>query len=236
MNEGMLKQRMMIVPKIIALITDDEQAKKAEEVLAASHLPVQYRFHGTGTASSEVLDYLGFDGTEKMIYLAVAPGHWAGRLMEKLAEKLALKKPGHGILFSLPISGISNPAMKLLDEQVLREIREKAENEVNKVTQKAKHSLILAITNRGFSEEVMQTARTAGARGGTVTNARRLGLEETMHLWGISIQDEREIIAIVAAKEDKGAIMRAIGEHHGVKSEAHGIVLSIPVEDMYGME
>lgn len=230
------RERMMTVPKILTLITDAEQAKKAEEVLNSSHLPVQYRFHGTGTASSEVMDYLGFDGNEKMIYLALTPGHWAGRLMDRLAEKLALQKPGHGILFSMPISGISNPAMRLLDEQVRREIREKAENEVNKVTEKAKHSLILAITNRGYSEEVMQTARTAGARGGTVTNARRLGLEEAMQLWGISIQDEREIIAIVAAKEDKGAIMRAIGEHHGMKSEAHGIVLSIPVEDLMGME
>lgn len=225
-----------LAPKLLVLITDSTRAKKAEEILRKSGLHVQYRFRGKGTASSEILEYLGLDGNDKSIYISVVPQKGVGRLIELLSEKLTLEKSGHGILFTVLINGISNPAMKLLNDQIQKELQEKTEIEVARLTEKSKYNLLLAIANRGYSEEVMETAKSAGARGGTVIHSRRLGMEDALKLWGISIQDEREIIAIVAEKDNKINIMRAIGEKHGVKSEAQGLILSIPVEDIAGMQ
>ena len=97
-------------------------------------------------------------------------------------------------------------------------------------------SLIMAIVNQGYSEEVMNAARPAGARGGTVFPARRLVNEETMKFWGISIQPEKEIVLIVAQAPYKKAIMQAIGECCGFHSDAHGLVISLPVEDAIGLK
>lgn len=49
---------------------------------------------------------------------------------------------------------------------------------------------------------------------------------------GISIQDEREIVAILAPAEQRLSIMNSINTQFGVRTEAKALVLSLPVEDM----
>ena len=97
------------------------------------------------------------------------------------------------------------------------------------------YDLIVAIVNQGFSEEVMEAARPMGASGGTVFHSRRIGGEEAIQFWGIRIQQEREVILILAQKETKLPIMKAICQQCGMQSEAHGIVLSLPVDGIIGL-
>ena len=97
------------------------------------------------------------------------------------------------------------------------------------------YALILATVNQGFSDEVMDTARSAGATGGTIIRGRRRGMEAPIHFWGVSLQEEQEIIAIVAPRDKKKDIMTAISREHGPKSAAQGVVLSLPVEDVMGI-
>ena len=82
----------------------------------------------------------------------------------------------------------------------------------------------------------MDTAKAAGATGGTIIRGRRRGLEEPMQFWGISLQEEQEVIAIVTSLEKKREIMSAISRRHGPKTPAQGIVLSLPVDAVMGLE
>lgn len=59
---------------------------------------------------------------------------------------------------------------------------------------------------------------------------------KAMQFWGISLQSEKEIVAILVPKAEKMALMRAIEEHCGMQSEAQGFVLSLPVDDVVGLE
>ena len=97
-------------------------------------------------------------------------------------------------------------------------------------------SMVMAIVNQGFSEEVMDAAKPVGATGGTVFHSRRVGNEDKMKFWGISVQPEREVVLILARKEDKLNIMQAIGRKCGINSKAQGIVLSLPVDSTAGMD
>ena len=99
---------------------------------------------------------------------------------------------------------------------------------------KFKFDLIFAIVNHGYSDELMNTAREAGASGGTVVNARGQAHEGAVKFFGISVQDEKEIILILTSHEKKVAIMQAVSEAHGLNSGAHGIVFSVPVENVIG--
>lgn len=96
--------------------------------------------------------------------------------------------------------------------------------------EKADHSLILVAVNQGHTDEVMDTAREAGARGGTVIRARWAGTEDVSQFYGISIQSEKEIIAIVAAGERRNAIMEMINKKHGLKTEAGAVVCSVGID------
>ena len=97
------------------------------------------------------------------------------------------------------------------------------------------YAMIMAIVNQGFSEEVMDAARPMGASGGTVFHSRRIGNEEAMKFWGIRIQEEREVVLILVKKENKLPIMQAICQQCGMQSEAHGIVFSLPVDGIIGL-
>ena len=97
------------------------------------------------------------------------------------------------------------------------------------------HDLVMAIVNQGYSDELVNTAREAGASGGTVISARGQAHEGAVKFFGISVQEEKELILILAGRENTVNIMRAISEAHGLNSKAHGIVLSLPVDDVVGM-
>ena len=81
------------------------------------------------------------------------------------------------------------------------------------------HSLILATVNTGYTDEVMETARTAGARGGTVIRARWTDAEEVGKFAGITLQEEKEVLAIVA-----------INAKHGLRTAAQAMVISLPID------
>ena len=97
------------------------------------------------------------------------------------------------------------------------------------------HDLILSIVNQGYSDELMNTARAAGATGGTIINARGQAHEGAVKFFGVSVQDEKEIVIILTSREKKVPIMRAICEAHGMNSKSQGIVFSLPVDDVLGL-
>ena len=99
----------------------------------------------------------------------------------------------------------------------------------------ATHDLIIAVVNQGYSDELMNTAREAGATGGTVINARGQAHEGAVKFFGVSVQDEKEVIIILTVREKKVPIMRAISEAHGLNSKAAGLVFSLPVDNVMGL-
>ena len=83
---------------------------------------------------------------------------------------------------------------------------------------------------QGFTGPVMETAKKAGARGGTILRARWTGAGEMTTV--LQLQEEREVIAIVAPREKRAAIMEAVNAAHGARTEAGGEVLSLAVEHL----
>lgn len=89
------------------------------------------------------------------------------------------------------------------------------------------HSLILITVNQGYTDGVMQTARKAGATGGTVIRARMAGAEQ---LLDPQLSEEKEIIAILAPDSVRNQIMEEVNKEYGMRSEAKGVVCSVPVD------
>ena len=98
-----------------------------------------------------------------------------------------------------------------------------------------KYSLITATVNQGFSEDVMNAAREAGAKGGTYFHTSGMANKDTESLWGADFQEERETILIISHNESKLQIMQAISHSCGINTPAQGIVLSIPIDNIMGL-
>lgn len=98
------------------------------------------------------------------------------------------------------------------------------------------YELIIAIANQGYIELVMDAARGAGAYGGTVIHAKGTGMEQAEKFMGVSLAAEKEMIFIVAKKEQKNLIMKAVMEQAGLTTKAKAVVFSLPVTDTAGLK
>ena len=96
-------------------------------------------------------------------------------------------------------------------------------------------SMIVAIVNKGFSEQVMDTARANGATGGTILSGRGTGGEKAQKFFAMSLQEEKEVVLILVKEELRADIMRAISREVGLDSPGRGIVFSLPVEETIGL-
>ena len=221
--------------RVFFLITSPKLADKAIKLFHTGSIPVQYQANGVGTASSEMMDILGLGSPDKSILITALPKIFADKMLKKVKKELKLGTTNSGIAFTMPLSGVNNLLFRML-EKFGQEGNEEARKKEDSVVGEVRHSLIAAVVNQGYSEAVMDAAREAGAGGGTVIHSRRLGDTEAMSFWGLSIQEEKEIVFIVAGKEQKLRIMQAIGEKCGVHSEAKGLVVSLPIDSVIGIE
>lgn len=85
------------------------------------------------------------------------------------------------------------------------------------------------IVNAGFSSEVVQIARSLGATGATIINARG-SVAKPKTILGITIDTEKEIVLSVVKKDIAVKIVNEIKEKAGVGSKAHGLCFFMPVE------
>ncbi len=221
--------------RLLILIATPKLSKKAVELYKQGNVPVQYFVHAQGTASSEVMDMLGLDGIDKNVLMCMMPKSSADEMLARLRKKLHLGMPNTGIAFTVNISGGSGRLVQIMASQqpeVKQQLLGRNELEMSE----NRYYMIMAIVNQGFSGAVMEAARPQGASGGTVFHSRQIGSEEAMKFWKISVQEEREVVLILARKEDKLSIMQAIGQKCGTQSEAQGIVFSLPVDESVGLD
>ncbi len=99
----------------------------------------------------------------------------------------------------------------------------------------SKHEMIMCIVNAGFSETVMEAAKSAGARGGTILNGRGTANKEAESFFHIAIQPEKEVVMILVDKEIKDAVLHALYQKAGLDTMGQGIAFSLPVDEVVGL-
>ena len=92
-----------------------------------------------------------------------------------------------------------------------------------------KYELVICVVNAGYSQNVMEVARAAGARGGTVLRARGTANPEAEEFFNITIQPDKEVLMILIPADIKDEVIRAIYKEAGLAQEAQGIAFSLPV-------
>ena len=96
-----------------------------------------------------------------------------------------------------------------------------------------KSSLVLVMLNQGYTDAVMETAKKAGARGGTIVRGRWVaddGMDQQFQ--GVGQQAEKEILYIVVPREIRNGVMEAINTKHGVQTEAGALVCALGIDQM----
>ena len=130
---------------------------------------------------------------------------------------------------------LSTSAMSRLTAEVILQRTGKTDlkGDSSAMNSEYQHSLIFINVNPGYTDKVMHTAKKAGATGGTVIRARMASANQTSDIATLHIQDEKEIIAILAPDTIRNQIMEEVNNEFGLRSEAKGVVCSVPVDKAF---
>lgn len=215
---------------LMITIVDRKVGRKYMELYKESGQNVMFSSLGAGTAASDILDYMGLEATEKVVFFSMQEESSWLLVKKQLQKKMKIDAPGGGIAFLLPFSSIGGKkALQFLLES------QNYQKEEESTLKDTVHELIIVIANQGNIELIMDAARGAGAYGGTVIHARGTGMELAEKFMGVSIAAEKEMIFIVTKKDQKNGIMKAIMENAGMDTKAKSIVFSLPVTDTAGL-
>ena len=189
-------------------------------------LPLRIELIGRGTATKNMLDLLGLSAREYHIIMTVADRERTAALIDEARRQLYIDAPGHGIIAATPIKSVGGG--KTLSHLNGGKPTEGAP-EIN-----YNYEIILAIANEGYTDAVMDAAREAGARGGTVLHGKGTGSTDAAKFFGVSIATEKEVIMVVARSSEKAAIMKSIINKAGNGTDAGAVVMSLPVSAVAG--
>ena len=224
-----MKEKLCAVFTIVDYSKGQDMAALCKEI----KLPVRFTAHGHGTADSSMLELLGFGENRKSMTITLLSENDAPTFFSAVEQKMHISEPGHGVMFSVPISSATAFTVALVTKNYMPT---QSENKEDVTPMQHTHELIITIITKGYSEDVKAAANAAGSRGGTMIHALGMGGEEAMKFLGIAIQPEKDIIFNVVRKEDKHKVMRAIAEAVGINTEGKGILFSVPVGDVFGIK
>jgi hypothetical protein len=177
-----------------------------------------------------MMDIFGLGTNDKDIVITLAPENVINSYVFELNKNIGTSFEFGGLMMCVRLSAISRLGSELIN-------RASKNNDTTggkkKVKSAQKHQLILVSVNQGYTDAVMETARAAGAMGGTVLRARLADGSVMDRVGETEVQQEREIITIFSPASTAAKIMEEINRAHGALSEANGMVMAVPVDKAY---
>ena len=211
----------------VIAIVDRNRAEQLRAVFQSAGTSLILSRPGRGTASGEQLARYELEATEKAVVSTVADRDQVKTIFRAARRDLYMDIPGNGILMTVPLKAVANR----------RALRSLTTSEIKGgiPPMEFEHELLVVILNEGYADQVMDAARAAGAGGGTLMHAKGTGGPAAEKFFSVSLADEKDLIYIVAHRDEKAAIMREISRQAGPDTKAGAICFSLPISAVAGL-
>ncbi len=97
------------------------------------------------------------------------------------------------------------------------------------------YSLVVAIVNQGYSEEVVEIAEELGASGGTIFFGRGTSSRSKVSILGVPVEPQKELVYIVVRREFASKILQKITEACNLNDPKGGLAFSLPLDEVSGL-
>ncbi|MCD8206083.1 MAG: hypothetical protein LUD29_05680 [Clostridia bacterium] len=227
--------RKTVVPnrvKLLISILNLEDEARLNELLNEFSVSFAFSVMGRGTAQRAILSYLGIGDTHKSVMLSLIPESDEDTILNMIRDEMNIFLVGRGISFTVPLTGVT----ELIQNDILSASAAKS-TEGRKIMKDKdrKYELIVAIVAAGYADTAMEIARSVGAAGGTILDSKSVDNSKAEQFLGISLHEESEIILILSMREASDRIMSALVDSVGLKSDARGVVFTLPVDKTVGV-
>jgi len=216
-------------PMILLSIVERDKGKKLIKELENINIRINFQSVGFGTAPTEMMDIFGLGTNDKDIIISLGSEDAVRNLMTNYGTIFESHSKYGGLMIVLEVSAASRVLAEIID------FNNDKNAEIGDGAMKNEHhnNLIVISVNEGYSDEVMQVARKAGATGGTVIKGRLAEVEQFAEMGKAYIDGEREILCILAPLKTSKQIMADVNKDFGLNSDANGILFAVPTEKAY---
>ncbi|GAB6058891.1 P-II family nitrogen regulator [Desulfonatronum parangueonense] len=97
-------------------------------------------------------------------------------------------------------------------------------------------SLVVAIVNPGYSEEVIRIAEENGASGGTIVFARGASIRSQASLLGIPLEPQKEVIYVVSPREIVSDLLKKLNKACHLSEKGFGLAFALPLDAVTGLD
>ncbi|MCC5895886.1 MAG: P-II family nitrogen regulator [Alkalibacterium sp.] len=178
---------------------------------------------GKGTIINPFLNFLSLYDEKKEVVLMIANREIAGNTLNKLNKKFKFDRPHHGIAFTTSTVEVIGSRSSILKQGK------------SQVVDQPLYQIIVTIVDRGKADDVVEAAKSAGSRGGTIINARGSGVDETTKLFNMEIEPEKEMVIILAKNDSTESIISSISEKLKINKPGNGIIYTQNALNVYGI-
>ncbi len=221
-----MSKKLMLILSIVEL----DKGKKLIRTLKEQGVRVHFRSFGFGTAPTEMMDIFGLGSTDKDIVISIGAENSVKDMMSNFSSVFESHSKYGGLMIIFELSAAGRVLTEILNFNNPSQTTEKGSG-----TMKNEHhnNLIVISVNEGYTDDVMHTAKKAGATGGTVIKGRLADVEQFSEFVSSEVDEDREILLILAPAKTSGQIMTDVNREFGITSPANGIIFAIPTEKAY---
>lgn len=177
-----------------------------------------------GTVKNTILNALGIKSEKKEVITILVEKEKANETLDFITEELHLDKPGHGIAY---MTNAKNAKQELVKEGDLN-IRQEMEGN-------SMYKKLTVVVNRGKAEDVMDIARDSGVKGGTILHGRGSGSDETVRLFGMEIEPEKELVLIITSSKIIDKVIDNLHQGLQLDIRGNGIMFVEDLVDVRGL-
>lgn len=217
--------------QLLSLIVLNKDRDRVEDCLEELDIRGYFCIHSKGTSKPSILKSLGLVDSARLFYMIPVLADRAQEAFDHIKGKLDLQRAGTGMTFRHPLVFLLNDEECASPEKLSELVASVVENK-GEIKMFKKISVIMDL---GRAEEVMEAARAAGARGGTVLHGHGSVGEEAGKLFGIRIVPEKELLLIIAPTSDTPNIVKAIAEELNLDEAGNGILYIEDITDAGGL-
>lgn len=179
---------------------------------------------GVGTIKNPIMNFLSLYDERKEILILGADRDTTQYTMVQLNKDFQFKKPNHGIMFSVGTCDILGSRFN------------KCENtDTERRCEDQMYHLIITIVDKGKGADVISASKESGANGGTIINARGSGENETVKIFNMEIEPEKEIVMILSKFDSTESVVNSIRNKMNIDKPGNGIVFVQTVSQVYGL-
>jgi len=180
-------------------------------------------FIARGTVNSRLSKFLQMDEVRREIVTMIIEDELEAAAIRGISEDMDFYKPNHGIAFSYSVKEFIGSKNKITGKSESNGVKD------------IMYNIIYTIVDKGRAEDVIEAANKAGARGGTIINARGAGPHEVQTLFSVEVEPEKEVAFIITKNDMKDAIVDSIKTNLKIDEPGNGILYVLNLNEVYGL-